>query len=260
MKAASTGSNLGPRAPAPVDPGVTEAPPPPPQQPPPPPPPVASADEVVLDQFPLLSQKDRANYADNSAIFDAWDTDKTGVKRRVPALACLAAVYTMIERATGDPNAKIDTFYTIGQGAMRGHLSKMQVADQVAIDLQTIASELRTGRPVILHGTGGALIDHYVLVVGMSVRNASVSELIVNDPFPDAAAPDRGKRVRIPVSTMKAGFSTYDGMRLVSRKTAPPPRAEAPPSAPRADGPSPSPRTSPSSPQRREPDTTKRPR
>ena len=238
MKPASSGSNLSPSTPAPT-------PTPPPVQPAPqptPPPPVASADDIMLDQFPRLSQKDRANYADDSTLFDAWDTDANGVKRPVPALACLATVYTMIERATGNTNAKIDAFYKIGDGAIRGNLSRAEIGDQVPIDLQTIADQIRNRRPVILHGTGGPLVDHYVLVVGMSVQNATVRELIVNDPYPDAAAPDRGKLVRLAASNLRSGDVTFRAMRLVAVKSAP---AEVPPPPPATPSDTPPPPPSP---------------
>lgn len=208
---------------------------------PPPPPPIATApqqpstQDVVLHQFPLLSQVDRANYEPGSPLYDYWDTvdnvnDPT-MTRPVWKLACLATVYTMLERGTGGPNHAIDKFYRKGKGGggIPDNLTHVTVEGrdvERAINPREIADAIRNSMPVILKGKGGELGQHFVLVVGVALDGyGGVRELIINDPWPRGGE-GPAQQNRIPAASVinypYAGV-TFEKMRMVSRKIVEPP-------------------------------------
>lgn len=193
---------------------------------------------IELTQFPLLSQKDPANYRDRSYL-QLTDTIPGSSRRElVPNLACLAAVYTMIARGRGERSATIDTFYPdprASGGSTGGANRPPYVGGDQPIDLERILASLRAGNPVVLYGEGPPLGTHFVLVVGMQPIAGGWGQLIVLDPFPGKYQTGPGKRLAIrvlgPGSTIKHPSLpvTFRAMRLVDAGGPPAVIATAPP-------------------------------
>lgn len=142
-----------------------------------------------LCQYPVLSQKDPSNYRPHSPLLSAYDTVQgSDRKELVPNLACLATVYTILERGRGNNTMSIDDYYKIGTGA---YPRPTYVGEDQDLDLALIKQSLDDERPVILHGEGGPLKHHFVLVVGLYGDEADGQRLDIIDPYPgtDAASP-----------------------------------------------------------------------
>jgi hypothetical protein len=148
---------------------------------------VAAADDVILHGLSALSQLDARNYRD-LGLMRATDTLPNSSRRTAVAnLSCAAAVYVMIERARGNAAAMIDDFYIdprLHGGRSPGAKRPGYVGADLPIDRALIESELRSGRPVVLRGSGGPLGQHFVLVVGLARGAAGGRHLIVLDPWP----------------------------------------------------------------------------
>ncbi len=135
----------------------------------------------------LLSQLDAQNYRDRG-LMRATDTLPNSSRRTTVAnLSCAAAVYVMIERARGHASAVIDDFYIdprLHGGRSPGARRPGYVGADLAIDRALIESDLRAGRPVVLHGSGGPLGKHFVLAIGLAQGETGGRQLIVLDPWP----------------------------------------------------------------------------
>ncbi len=162
----------------------------------------AASLSTVLEKYPLLFQKDPKNYCDQS-LLQVYDTlpDKSR-KELVPNLACAATIYTMLERGRGNQNAMIDDFYIDprkhggdGPGARRPEY----VGADIEIDSNRILQSLQEKQPVILHGYGGPLLEHFVLVVG-SQTDAAERRLVAFDPYPGSDRDEPGKQIEIKVA------------------------------------------------------------
>jgi hypothetical protein len=148
---------------------------------------VAAADDVILNGLSAVSQLDARNYRD-VGLMRATDTLPNSSRRTAVAnLSCAAAVYVMIERARGHAAAMIDDFYIdprLHGGRSPGARRPHYVGADIPIDSALIEAELRAGRPVILHGSGGPLGKHFVLAVGFMEGAAGGRQLIILDPWP----------------------------------------------------------------------------
>ena len=157
-------------------------------------------DHTMLKQYPLISQKDPKYYRDKSLLTTYDAVPGSTKKALVPDLACAATIYTILEHGLGNPDAVIDDFYVdprkhdgSGPGAKRPDY----VGADVAIDAATIEKSLKQGRPIILHGYGGPLAEHFVLAVGLKVANNGKRDLIAIDPYPGKDEVRPGRKVYI---------------------------------------------------------------
>lgn len=158
--------------------------------------------ETHLRVFPLLSQKDPASYRD--ANFRLLQDSSLSGPRPVWQLACLATVYTMIERGLGRHDAMIDDWYEDprqhggdGPGARR----PSYVSASQALEIDEVSTALDANRPTILQATGGPLGQHFVLVVGIDGEGDN-RKFIALDPWPGQAtlANAPGRRIHIPIT------------------------------------------------------------
>ncbi len=158
---------------------------------------LAEADEILLDRFPLLSQRDPASYRDPTlaSVVDCVDPVRPeGAKTTVDRLACLATVYTMIAQGFGRADARVDDLYrdprstggcsSGADGAVLARLVGVRIRPAEPLDPAVVERELRSGRPVVLHGRGGILGQHFVLVVGMGRDERGRRVFFANDPWP----------------------------------------------------------------------------
>jgi len=140
----------------------------------------------ILDEFPLLSQLDSNIYSPKTYADEIDPKEKVPIK----GLTCLATVYVMLERGRGNASAMISpSVYNIETGAQ----NPGYVNGDIDFDGSVIVSEIKAGRPVILHGIGGPLEDHYMLVVGIQTAPEGGHVATVHDPW-------RGKRVLIDLA------------------------------------------------------------
>lgn len=173
----------------------------------------------------LLSQKDAKNFRDDTLLLltDSVNVGNDVRQERIPNLTCAAAVYAMIARARGDKQAMIDDFYEDprkyggnGPGAKR----PTWVSADVELSVERIIGELDAGRPVILHGFGGPLQEHFVLVVGRDAQTSPPS-LVIYDPYPGKTADTPGQKLSISTGDATLRHPSYSDisflkMRLVS--------------------------------------------
>lgn len=182
---------------------------------------------IILDNYPLLSQKDPANYRDQSllTVSDTLDDRKV----LVPNLACAATVYTMLERGrSGNTSAMIDDFYPDPRkynGNSPGARRPDYVGADVDIDPAQIVRSLQQKQPVVLHGYGGPLKHHFVLAVGLSTSSSAQRQLIALDPFPGNDLDKPGRRIEInldnsPIVHPVLKEITFKQMRLVQNNGA----------------------------------------
>jgi hypothetical protein len=169
---------------------------------------------VLLSQFPTLSQLDPGNYT--SPEFPRLSDGE----KPVGHVACLAAVYTMIERGRegGNRHEKIDErFYPDPRQAPGG---KTQGANpysyvpkqDVPVNERTILEALRDGRPSILHGFKGQ-DQHYVLVVGVRQAPDGTQQFVALDPLPESG--DRpGRQIEIPLGRLEHPGEKLKGMKF----------------------------------------------
>jgi hypothetical protein len=162
----------------------------------------ADAQSVQLSQYPLLSQKDPANYRDPS-LLTVQDSLPSGVgKATVPDLACAATVYVMLERGRGNPQAMIDDFYPDPRkfnGNSPGAKRPAYVGSDVSIDPQQVIALLKSGQPVVLHGFGGPLKEHFVLAVGFNTDADGKEILTALDPYSGKDSDKPGKQIEISI-------------------------------------------------------------
>ncbi|MEI8233315.1 MAG: hypothetical protein WCH57_01370 [Verrucomicrobiota bacterium] len=157
--------------------------------------------EVSLSQYPLLSQKDPANYRDQS-LMSAMDTSVNGKKEAVQNLACAATVYVMIERGRGNAKSMVDDFYDDprkkngdGDGATR----PTYVGADEAWSPTVLIEEMQAKHPVVLHAHGGVLADHFMLAVGLNKDSSGNWQVIVSDPWPGNKRDTPGRTVMLPL-------------------------------------------------------------
>jgi hypothetical protein len=192
--------------------------------------PSAASQGVLLDNYPLISQKDPAAYRDQALLLVEDTMPGGGGKTIVPNLACAATVYTMLERGRGNSGAMIDDFYQDprkfngnGPGAKR----PSYVGSDVAFDAPKLIAALKSGQPVILHGFGGPLKEHFVLAVGFdnTIENAPV--MIVLDPYPGNDLNTLGRKIDINLAVTPPTHPilkeiVFRQMRFVSKADAQP--------------------------------------
>ena len=184
----------------------------------------ANAQPVSLNQYPLLSQKDPANYRDQSFLTLEDSLPDGAGKALVPNLACAATVYTMLERGHGNSAATIDDFYLDPRkfnGKNPGAKRPTYVGSDISFDSQQIISALKSGQPVVLHGFGGPLKEHFVLAVGFKMDDSGKQVLTALDPYPGRDSDKPGKQIEINLSTAPPAHPTYSEivfqkMRLVA--------------------------------------------
>ncbi len=187
--------------------------------------PADASRKVLLSQYPLLSQMDPNNYKDPK--FAEMEDEFNKKKFRVKYLACAATAYTMLDRGRGNSAARIDQFYRIGPGAVR----PPYIGDLVPYDANRIADSLDGGNPVVLHGVGGPLYEHYVLVVGFE-KNQGRTTFIALDPWPGNNQIRPGRQITIDAVAKThptIGGLVFNSMRLVgSGSTASGPSVQQP--------------------------------
>ena len=188
-----------------------------------------SADSFVSPlRINPISQQDFDEYLRGEA--SATTLDRLGGKTYpVHQLACLATVYTMIQRALGDTGAKVDDFYedpgSEGEskdGAFIPPLPQYEAlsgrtisaaftsAKYPAYDATALVKQLEQGGLAILKGERGGY-PHFTLVDGYKkASDGRITELRMVDPWDKT-------RSYIPTATLSsATFSQVSGMRLVT--------------------------------------------
>jgi len=171
------------------DPGPTEEP--------------QSSQAILLDQYKPLGQKDLSIYESEEFALSPDGNKKIYQK------ACLAVVYLMLVRTHQNPHAVIGPEqYNTLQGASdpRGFL----IPRKGYYSPSEVASELRNGHPVILFASDPGGFTHYVLAVGYSPKEGTIT---INDP-------NSGSRSTISASDQSPSISglprnTVTAMRLV---------------------------------------------
>lgn len=157
---------------------------------------------TILEGYPRLSQLDPANYND-ATVAEAEDiviVDGVRTPEKVKNLACLATVYVMISRGLLHEDDKyIDYYYpdprkTGGEtnGAEQKNLVG-RIGQQVALDVQAVKESLVAGRPTILRGMGGPLVQHFILATGYVEPPTGPPLIVAHDPWP--AVGETGGRV-----------------------------------------------------------------
>jgi hypothetical protein len=123
--------------------------------------------------FVPLSQLDEGQFlGDTTALSDA-------------EYACAATVYTMIARATGNPNATVLQFWDaiVNETPIPLPAGVSIGATQPPVNWQTVTTLLQSGNPVILKGTvnklGGGTENHYMLATSIT----SDGNIVANDPW-----------------------------------------------------------------------------
>ena len=157
--------------------------------------------EVSLSQYPLLSQKDPANYRDQS-LMSAMDTSANGKKEAVQNLACAATVYVMIERGRGNAKTMVDDFYDDPRkknGDGNGATKPAYVGTDEAWSPTVLIEEMQAKHPVVLHAHGGALADHFMLAVGLNKDSSGNWQVIASDPWPGNKHDTPGRTVMLPL-------------------------------------------------------------
>lgn len=181
----------------------------------------SSYDEVLLPSFLLLSQKNPGSYRspDFMLVEDGISEDGTK-KTRIENLACLATVYVMLARGTGKKAAVVEDYYADPRkygGNGPGAIKPQSVKEEAAIDSKLLLEAIDRGEPVILHGKGGPLNNHFVLVTGYRKYSSGDIEIIANDPWPEAS---NGAYIYLPLAANSSlthptlNQIEFSGMRL----------------------------------------------
>ena len=186
---------------------------------------VSANENIFLSQFPLLSQKSPTSYRAGSDLMDQVDTADG---KKVKDLACLAAVYTMIDRGNGNLDAVIDDFYPDPRKAPGGitlgptTAGKFEVSTQPKpIHIDTIISNLKNGVPSILLACQGpcqpgGTKQHFVLVVGAKFQNGGKKTFLTAlDPYPSAGTSYDLDTSVLPMVPETLPSLTFQQMRLV---------------------------------------------
>lgn len=147
---------------------------------------------VDLPAIRPLSQKQAGGGYRDPSLATATDTiANTNARTQVQNLACLATVYTMIDRALGKPSW-IDNFYPDPRltttESTSGAKKPPYVGSIIQLNVNVIVAALEKNQPTILHGIGGLLQDHYVLVVGAQVTLLGGVNLTIIDPWATTVA------------------------------------------------------------------------
>ena len=158
--------------------------------------------------FPLLNQDDLSLHVSSDW---ANTVDKTNNLNQTRAQeACLAVVYPIIERSTGNTGYTIgDKQWTDADGAIKPTNLTVTTVSQ-GISYSAIKAQIDSGSPMILGGQG-TTEGHFVLAIGYDDASKAI---IVIDPF-------TGQRVSMSSTTWKedggAGSKyTFGQMRTVA--------------------------------------------
>jgi len=171
-----------------------------------------SVAETVILEFPALSQKNPANYRDRT-VLDVPDAIGGGTQP-VKNLACLATVYTMIERGAGNASAMIDDFYPDPReygNNTAGATRPAYITGDLPYDAQRIIASLSAHLPVVLHGYGGPLKEHFALIVGYR-KDHSATTFLVLDPWPCDGMMAEGTVLEIPVNGVELKHPSFKAM------------------------------------------------
>ena len=153
-----------------------------------------------LAEYPVLAQRDSTNYYPTEF---ADQLDLT-VNEPVRNLACLATVYVMLRRGRGESDAMISAAtYDMSDGAINPGF----VGADIAFDGLAAAREIREGRPVVLHGLGGPLDHHFMLLTGVHQGRDGRWVGEVNDPW-------TGQRVEIDLSEQDPSHPDLPSVRV----------------------------------------------
>lgn len=162
---------------------------------------------LELQGFPLLSQRDPAIYADASFMQVKDSVSNTSnASAPVEKMACLATVYVMLTRGSSNKNATVEDFYADPRkhnGNGPGAKAPTTIGAETSVDLDQIIQSLRKGEPVILHGVGGILENHFVLVTGYRKPIIGRIQLIAHDPWPISGDNKNGTQIYIKGSKRK---------------------------------------------------------
>lgn len=161
------GNNLKLPGPGPATPAPPTSPVPPPVR------------DLLLAQYPVLSQRDRAIYEpERLADEQYW---YGGQFHPVRNLACLATVYLMLKRGRGASAAMItsSSFTDVYDAINPGYVEQADIR----FNGERFINEIRAGRPVVLHAEGGSLGHHFLLGVGIRRRGDGGWTGIANDPW-----------------------------------------------------------------------------
>ena len=144
--------------------------------------------DIILTRYKLLSQFDRTLY-DPPEFAEEVLEPASG--RTVAWYACTATVYLMLSRGAGHSAAKLkpngasnihpdsDVLITAGGYAMP---CPVAIGGRTGYDPETIVREIEAFRPVIIHGRGGALSPHTMLVVGIKRKGGRPEQYVIYDP------------------------------------------------------------------------------
>jgi tetratricopeptide (TPR) repeat protein len=160
----------------------------------------SGTEQILLKQYPLLSQKDPSNYRDQT-LLKAKDTIPGKNKKAfVSDLTCLATIYTILERGRGNRDAMIDDYYDDPRGKAAGGIGAIAppyITDKnVPLKKSEIKKALKEGQPVILKAEGeGNIGQHYVLAVGLKTTDDGKQQLIAIDTYP-------GKNKTVPAKEL----------------------------------------------------------
>ena len=131
-----------------------------------------------------LSQRDASNYSatDPKHILDYYIVKGKKVWLPITELSCLAAVYTIIERANGRPAATIDNYYEVGPGATtaKGTIY-LKSYSEIVLNYTNIQESLDRGDPVIANTTIPGE-NHFILIVGYT-KTANTTTYSFIDPY-----------------------------------------------------------------------------
>lgn len=153
----------------------------------------------LADRYPALRQTDRAIYADDET-YEEWNET-----------ACLPTVYLMLVRGGHNPDARLDASWFNDSGeALKPSTVHFRLNSPAKSDWDytrpydpaTVIAEIRTGRPVVLHGIGGKPVTHWVLAV--DIRGNPPETIIYNDPWV-------GETRGIPAAASAPEFQGIDG-------------------------------------------------
>ena len=141
---------------------------------------------VRLTEYPVLAQRDPAIYSPPEFAEYMDPVEHEPVRN----LACLATVYVMLRRGRGDTDAMISAAsYDMDKGAINPGF----VGADIEFDGAAAAREVQQGRPVVLHGVGGPLDHHFMLLTGVRPGRDDRWVGEVNDPW-------TGQRVEMDLS------------------------------------------------------------
>lgn len=138
--------------------------------------------------YDLIDQHDSSLYVDDLHSQDDVTISGKGTGFKVNQVACLAAVYLMIERARKNKNAVIgDSQWTTGVGANLAGFSSISASTRYPYTEVQVTNELDKGNPVIVElydpDAPKVLQNHYVLVVGYDNDSDERGRATVLDPL-----------------------------------------------------------------------------